>query len=203
VKQGDVEAEIVSTIQELHADMVIMGTHGRGLVGRTVIGSVTQHMLRKLPIPILTVCHVTRPPAFERILFATDLSESSTPGFSSLLGIAGMTRSRITLLHAVDTARLLQTSEAMITVDIPELRNDALSRLNVLAARAGQDVKTETLVVDGHPSSAILKSAEDNCSDLIAITVGKKGLIERALLGSTAERVIRDARIPVLAIPVS
>src|SRR5688500_7395818 len=73
VKSGDVEDEILSTIREDGADLIVMGTHGRGLIGRALIGSLTQKMLRKVDVPILTVCRVARFPAFDRILFATDL----------------------------------------------------------------------------------------------------------------------------------
>jgi hypothetical protein len=60
----------------------------------------------------------------------------------------------------------------------------------------------ETLLLEGNPAETILKAAEENCADLIVMTVSKKGLIERALLGSTAERLIREAHLPVLSIPV-
>ena len=51
------------------------------------------------------------------------------------------------------------------------------------------------------PADAILKTATDKSADLIVITTGHKGLLERALLGSTTERVIRESEIPVLSIP--
>jgi nucleotide-binding universal stress UspA family protein len=203
VKQGETESEIVSTIQQQKADLVIMGTHGRGLFGRAFIGSVTQHMLRKLRIPVMTVCHVTRPLSFGRMIYATDLSESSIVGFQYLAGLAAITGSHITIVHAIDTARLLsQTTEAMVNIDIRQIRDDAETRLKALAAGTGAPIQTDALLVDGEPPYAILRAAEDDCSDLIVITVGKKGLLERALLGSTAERVIREAHVPVLAIPV-
>ena len=56
---------IETAVREQHADIVVMGTHGRGLFGRWLIGSVTQSLLRKLDVPILTVCHASRPLWFE------------------------------------------------------------------------------------------------------------------------------------------
>ena len=79
VKSGNIKNEILAVIREQHADILVMGTHGRGLFGRWVIGSITEGMLRKISIPILTVCRATKPLTFDRILFATDLSESSKP----------------------------------------------------------------------------------------------------------------------------
>ena len=66
IKSGNIKDEITSTIAEQHADIAVMGTHGRGLLGRWLIGSVTQGILRKMPIPILTVCCATRPLTFEK-----------------------------------------------------------------------------------------------------------------------------------------
>jgi nucleotide-binding universal stress UspA family protein len=204
IRQGDIHSEIVSAIAQDKADMVVMGTHGRGLFGRAFIGSVTQHLLRKVHVPVLTVCHVSRPLQFERILYATDLSDSSAAGFLSIVELAAVTRSRVTLLHAIDTAKLVsQTRDAIVNVDLAQIRTDADSHLKALSAdAASRNIPTDVALVEGKPPDAILKAAEDGCSDLIAITIGKKGLLERALLGATAERLIREAHVPVLSIPV-
>jgi nucleotide-binding universal stress UspA family protein len=107
IKAGKIEEEISSTIREAKVDVVVMGTHGRGLFGRAFIGSVTQHMLRNVPVPILTVCRVTRPLTFGRILYATDLSEASNQGFRSVLELADTTRSTVAILHAVHEPALV------------------------------------------------------------------------------------------------
>jgi nucleotide-binding universal stress UspA family protein len=203
VKLGSVEEEISSTIRDENADLVVMGTHGRGLVGRTFIGSVTQHMLRKVTVPILTLCRVARPLTFERILFATDLSEASNRAFRSVLELASVTRSQVAVLHAVHVPSLAYAEPGMPGIDINEVRDDARTKLNELAAKgSNQEIKIETVLLDGSPADALLKAAEEGCADLIVITVKRKGLLERALLGSTAEHVIREAHLPVLSIPV-
>ena len=53
VKAGDVEETIQNAVHEENADAVVMGTHGRTLFGRLLIGSVTQELLRKLGVPVL------------------------------------------------------------------------------------------------------------------------------------------------------
>jgi nucleotide-binding universal stress UspA family protein len=202
-KAGNVEEEISSTIREAKADAVVMGTHGRSLFGRAFIGSVTQHMLRKVPVPILTVCRVIRPLTFERILYATDLSEASNHGFRSVLEFADTTRSTVAVVHAVHEPTLMYVEAGMPPIDKRELLDGARERLKVLEAQAFErKIKIETKLVEGNPAETILKAAEEDCADLIVMTVSKKGLIERALLGSTAERVFREAHLPVLSIPV-
>jgi nucleotide-binding universal stress UspA family protein len=91
----------------------------------------------------------------------------------------------------------------MAPLDTRQLLDSARDRLKTLEAEASErKIKIEVSMVEGNPADAILKAAEQDCADLIVMTVSKKGLIERALLGSTAERVIREAHLPVLSIPV-
>jgi nucleotide-binding universal stress UspA family protein len=202
VKTGNIEEDIFSTIRDVKADVVVMGTHGRGLLGRTFIGSVTQHMLRKVPVPILTVCRVARPLTFERILFATDFSDESNQAFRASLELARITHSRLTILHAVDVLQLKRARVELAGLDIDQLVEEARLRLNSIAAGASTENKVDAVLVEGNAAEAIVKAAEDNCADLIVISVGRRGLLERALLGSTAERVIRESHLPVLSIPI-
>ena len=62
------------------------------------------------------------------------------------------------------------------------------------------DVEVETQVLEGNPAVEITKFASDNGVDLIVVgTLGKSG-IDRILLGSTAEKIVRIAPCPVLVI---
>jgi nucleotide-binding universal stress UspA family protein len=201
VKSSDVEEQILSTIREEGVDLVVMGTHGRGLVGRWLIGSVTQRMLQKVEIPILTVCHVARFPAFDRILFATNLSEPSKEGSRFALELAQMTDSNLTALHAVDVG-VEGGAEAAVYLSGRRLE-EARAKMDEFKAEASrQKLKVETVLAEGAAADAILKTAEEHSADFIVITIEKGGLMERTLVSSTAERVIREADIPVLAIPV-
>lgn len=55
VWDGDPGDMIVSAAEAEHADMVIVGSHGRGAVGRLFIGSVSEHVVRHAPCPVLVV----------------------------------------------------------------------------------------------------------------------------------------------------
>ena len=55
LKEGNPATTIVETAKELHADLIVMGTHGRSGVGRLLLGSVAEVVLRKAPCPVLTV----------------------------------------------------------------------------------------------------------------------------------------------------
>jgi nucleotide-binding universal stress UspA family protein len=55
VKQGDPATLIVQTAEECHADLIVIGAHGHSALGRLLMGSVTEEVLRKAQCPVLTV----------------------------------------------------------------------------------------------------------------------------------------------------
>jgi nucleotide-binding universal stress UspA family protein len=64
-------------------------------------------------------------------------------------------------------------------------------------------MEIDTLVLQGKSFKRILEVAEDRRMDMIVLNLQSKRILERAFLGSTAERVIRLASIPVLSVPVT
>jgi nucleotide-binding universal stress UspA family protein len=202
VKSGNVHEEILETVHDEHADMVVMGTHGRGFLGRLFIGSVTQSILREITVPILTVCRVDRPLKLTRILFATDLSETALEGFRFVRELAKKAGSEIVVLHSIEPVTYVGPEMAVYFNE--NFVEEAKDRLKAFADEALRDhVPVETVVDAGFASERIFKAADENAMDLIAITLENRGRLEKALLGTTAERVIREARLPVLSIPVA
>lgn len=201
LKSGDVKEQIIATIAEQQADVVVMGTHGRGFFSRLMVGSVTEAILRKVSIPVLTVSRATRPLAFRRILFASDLSEASKQGFNSTLDMARMLGSEVVLVHALDSSPTYSGETMVADFSAPSIEDAKIQLAEFAAAANTAGVKVEQIGVEGAPAEEILKAVSENEIDLVVITVGRKGLVERALLGATAEHVIRESRVPVLSIP--
>lgn len=54
-RQGDPATEILAAAESWRADLIVMGTHGRGGLGRLVLGSVAEAVMRHAPCPVLTV----------------------------------------------------------------------------------------------------------------------------------------------------
>jgi nucleotide-binding universal stress UspA family protein len=202
IRVGDIKDEIADAVRKEGADMLVMGTHGRGLFGRLIIGSITEGILRNVGIPVLTVCRAAKPLAFERILFATDLSEYAKEAFDFALELAGRMHSEIFILHVLDQTRLAYGTPEVGGAFGEQEIEEAKAELAALAAEvSAAKVRGETSLVVGPVPDEILKAAEIADADIILIAVQKRRLIERALLGTTAERVIREARVPVLSIP--
>jgi nucleotide-binding universal stress UspA family protein len=55
VREGRTAEEICRAATEIGADLIVMGTHGRGLLGRTVLGSVAEAVLRQASVPVMTI----------------------------------------------------------------------------------------------------------------------------------------------------
>jgi nucleotide-binding universal stress UspA family protein len=202
VTQGDAQEKILSSIWTHDVDLVAMGIHGRSLLDRIFLGSVTLGVMRNIDVPVLTVSQATRPLRFERILFATDLTEGSCAQMQSVLDIAQSERSTVTLFHAVDVGLLQESALPMGAYVTPDYMEQARSGLDELVATAAQhSVATETVLVEGMPAESILSVAEEKHAGLIVLSTAHKGFLERALVGSTSERVIRGSAIPVLSLP--
>jgi len=203
LKAGNVREEIATAIREHHADIAVLGTHGRRRLGRLVVGSTTESLLRKLPIPVLTVSHAIRPMGFERILFATDLSQASARGFAFALDIAKTLQAGILAVHVLPTI-MPAREDGDIAAEAREIAlAEARRKLSGLVTEGRRhDVTVQTLLTEGPAAPAILKAAEESNVDLILATIEEKSALKKALVGTTAEQVIREANVPVLCVPV-
>ncbi|MHB9285598.1 universal stress protein [Halobacteriales archaeon Cl-PHB] len=136
---------------------------------------------------------------FDRILFPTDGSEGAETVFDHVLDLAEAHDATVYVLNVADTTRDSLSQIQGEVVDVLEregaqIVDDAADR----ARRRNVDVRTD--VVQGRPHEAILDNAIDRDVDLVVMpTQGRRGL-ERLLLGSTTERVLRRSDVPVLTV---
>lgn len=208
VRDGEPWREIRAVAEELPADLVVMGTHGRNGFERFVLGSVTEKLLRLMPCPVLSVCHEEgrtweAPGLVRRILYATDLSDFSLDSLAFALGLAPGERVELTLLHAVEELSGVADSLQVPGVGHlgPELERAAGDRLGQLARQVEQrfDVAVSGRLARGRAWREILRVASEERADVIAIGPGH-GALEQFLFGSDAHHVVREATCPVLTL---
>jgi len=106
LERGRVTEVIADTACQLNADLLVVGTHGRGGFKKLALGSVAESVLRMVECPVLTVGeHVPLPasgvPEFHTILFATDFGPASMKAWPYALAIAKEYGSKLVLLHIV------------------------------------------------------------------------------------------------------
>jgi nucleotide-binding universal stress UspA family protein len=213
VKTGDVREELLGIMDKEKVDFVVMGTHGRRNIERFFLGSTTEAMLRRVPVPILTVSridagkeiHKPGPVPIRRVIYATDYSDNATIGLHYAAELCRTFGAQLTVLHVMDRLELWGSELAgYLPDDITRVREIAIERVQQLVKpERTADLKLETAVIDGTPHHEIVKFAEETSADLLALNVQSKSVLERAMLGATAERVIRSARVPVLSIPAT
>ncbi|HRB12642.1 MAG TPA: universal stress protein [Vicinamibacteria bacterium] len=210
VREGEPWREIVSAAAELGADLVVMGTHGRGGFEHLVLGSVAEKLVRRLPCPVLTVSHEeartwAAPGLITRILCATDFSEMSAEALRAALAFAEKHRAPITLLHVVEELPDRNAAAHRALLNLEGLRADlqgrATERLRrIIADVAAPHVAFETRVVAGCAYKEILRAAAEERADLVVIGAQGHGVLDHLLSGSNAQHVIRAATCPVLTV---
>lgn len=136
---------------------------------------------------------------YDNVLIPTDGSDGATVAFDHVLEIADTHDATVHILNVADTTRDSVIQIQGDVVDALETAGEEIVR--DAATRAQQrGISTKTDVLQGEPYSTIIDYAESRDIDLIVMpTHGRRGL-ERFLLGSTTERVVRRAEVPVLTI---
>jgi nucleotide-binding universal stress UspA family protein len=210
VRTGVVGAELLKLTIDEDVGLVVMGTHGRKELQRWFIGSVTERVLRQVPVPLLTVSHVDTEKhriglvALKEIVYATDLSESTHGGLHYAIALARATGAHLTVMHSVYYPDRVLWAPASANFDDERLecRNYIGNQITELFSNERlPKIPVDIAVVKGRPFEMILQVAAEREADLIVINLQSKRALERAFLGATAERVVRLAPIPVLSIP--
>jgi nucleotide-binding universal stress UspA family protein len=140
---------------------------------------------------------------FEKILVATDGSEHGSRAAKVALELGKISGGKVTAIYVADTDRTSHLPDDMLLFSIRELLlkegKEAVKEVEKQAKDAG--VTFEGLVLEGNPGSEIISYAERSGMDIIIMgAVGRTGL-DKFLLGSVAEKVVRNSKIPVLTIP--
>jgi nucleotide-binding universal stress UspA family protein len=205
VSQGEPAQEILRVARQTGADLIVMGSQGRSGLARAILGSVAEHVLRGASCPVLVV----RPPArgsgplrFRTILVPTDFSAGAEAALREAVALALVHGGRIAVLHiphADEPAVWVYDRMAGGEAD-PDLLLARLERRTAPYRAQNPQVLFEHRLREGSPAEEILREAEARRPDLIVLgTRGRSGL-DRMLMGSVAEEVIRGAACPVLAV---
>jgi nucleotide-binding universal stress UspA family protein len=169
------------------------------------------------------------PPKVEvkKILYATDLSENARYAFAYAVSLANLYKAAITIIHVLpEVSDLLdknvigyisaerweeikaqhfkEAKEALIGKSKGRLAiKDVLHQFSekVKETQEGEGFITDDIIVErGNPVEQIIRHAEERSCDLIVMGTHGHGTLEDVMLGSTARRVIRRSKVPVLVV---
>ncbi|HNP72483.1 MAG TPA: universal stress protein, partial [Kouleothrix sp.] len=201
---------LAAAAEQPGVELVAMTTHGRSDISRFWLGSVTEHLIHHAPAPLLLVQPGSAAPdlaasvAFRRILVPLDGSQAAEQMLERAIAFGQPWGACYYLLHAID----LQLEETIATLaPVPTTQSEIETEAEQARAYMEQaarplhdrqlDVKTDVLL--GTPVAAvILGYAAERQVDLIAIKTHGRGGFARLVLGSTADKVLRAAQVPVL-----
>ncbi len=190
---------------EHDVDLVVLGTHGHRGVRRLMLGSVAEEVVRKAPSPVVTVGRgAVAPEAMEggTMLVPVDFSEHRARLLAHAREIASVYGMDVTVLHVVEVTGVPDAYGGYSSLpDAGKLGDRAQKVLDeeVESLRA-EGIDVSIMAESGQPAERVLAVAEEREAAFVMIaTHGRTGL-ERMLMGSVAEKVIRQAPCPVCTV---
>jgi nucleotide-binding universal stress UspA family protein len=210
---GDAASTILDTADADGADMIVMASSGRGAIGRVTLGSVADKVVRTSTKPILVVREVDAPespelPKINRVIVPLDGSDRAQLSLPVAAVVAKQLGAAINLITAVDLPQVVSPAMAYGSAFSAEFYTEieqestkaAEENLDAALAILGEHGATgEKHVMLGSAVGAILDFAKPG--DMVVMTSRGQGGIKRWLLGSVAEKLIRECPAPVLIVP--
>lgn len=201
---------IVRYAERAGIDLIVMGTTGRRGMRRAVLGSVAEEVVRTAPCPVCTVRageDADRPALPARIVVPIDFSEASRDALTYGLRLAQRMARPVVLVHAIEEPSVPLVYGIEVGVETKRASTDALKQRvhralsewmdDAAAALNGEPPAHHMHVDTGAPTASICDAASGADSAIVMATEGRTGM-ERMVLGSVAESVLRQAVGPVV-----
>ncbi|HTZ89692.1 MAG TPA: universal stress protein [Alloacidobacterium sp.] len=182
---------ILQSVEDNHADLLVLGTKAKTGIGRAALGVVARHLLARTPCPMLLVSpgcetHLPTVGCWRRVLIATDFSLASLEALGYAHHVA---YERLMVVHA-ESDRESYTRES------------SLERLRFLAPfDVSHTVPVEHVVTTGEPGRVIAEHANKFHADLVVLGSPDYELEEADLCSSTVLQVVSKVNCPVLCVP--
>ncbi|WP_459192163.1 universal stress protein [Halosimplex sp. J119] len=200
VIQGGPSRTICEYVDDRGIDLVVMGTRGGRDIERIVLGSVTERVVRNSAAPVLVVppqSDSEYPP--ERVLVGTDGSDGSEAAIDEGIDVCAATEAALHVVSVLESSPLgFDVRSEQLTQERERRDEQVLAGARERAADVG--VTVETGIEEGDVVDALNEYVADHGIDLVAVgTHGRTG-IDRRILGSVTENLMRSASVPVLSV---
>ena len=203
IGEGNIWEVVSNLIREKQIDLVVVGTRGRTGLGKVLLGSVAEQILRQAPCAVLTVgpqvsLQPEKAAEMHQILYATDLAAEFPAGAPYAISLAQENQAHLVMLHVIEDR------EAGDLVQPEEVANSMLSKLRQLVPpEAELWCEPACLVEQGESAEKILDVAKRRNADLIVLGARPaKGMLGAAthLNAGTVPKVVSEAKCPVLTV---
>ena len=190
---GDPVLSIANEARARAADLIVMATHGLRGWRRTALGSVTEGVVHGAPCPVLSIARSDRfprllVPGVTKIVCPINFSEVALESLQSAAKLAKSFGCELVIVHVVE----------------PEEKGARVADEQRVRSWIGAEIQSSCtyreIVLRGGAAERILDCVEDIGADLLVIGAQQKLFRDETVIGTTTERLIRFARVPVLTV---
>lgn len=210
VRLGEAAEELVAEARRWPDPLLIVASHGRGGLGRAVLGSVTDRVVRAGAVPVMIVRAGGVP--FERLthlVVPLDGSPMAEQALPYAVALAQRAHARVTLVRVAETHRELLVEfrgrrlAPGVAERMAELEGEAAAYLEAVRARLPAEVAVQTRALSGDPKRQLVSVVERERPDLVVLTTHGQGGVRRWLIGSVTERLLTTTRVPLFVVPAT
>lgn len=168
-------------------DMIVMGAHGSDRLDAVFLGGIANRVVRRSPVPVITVRQESTATKVRRVLVGTDFSDTSRHALQFCLGLRQHGVS-VVLAHVVDNTRVQDDAQATrrVTAELDRLAPEGVER---------------RVLREGDPVRELPVMASEVGADVIAIGVKHHERGPAFLLGRRADGLIGSSTTPILSVP--
>jgi len=196
--EGDVAESILDFARERDIDVIVVGTHGRGGLGRALMGSVAERVFRQSPVPVLTLGphlqRIARAGTPRNILVPVDFTPASERAAHYAVAMAREHSATLTMLHVIE--RWPPEAKADHARAVQGLREKVGNLLGEQAKRLRCNVRVEV----GRVVETILYTTNSTEADLVVMGVRPHAGLLNRLMWPHAYEIVREAACPVLTV---
>jgi nucleotide-binding universal stress UspA family protein len=185
--------QITAFVHERNIDRLIIGTSGRGKLGKLLLGSVAEELIRTIEIPICTIgphANLSTLTGRKGILFATSLHHATNLGLELAVALASASKQNLTILHVIEHGpeHSAEAIDARIALD------------DFISSAAINNVRLNSILRFGEPAATILREVAHLQPHLLILGAVPSSNLRAMVRTGVAYEVITKASCPVLTL---
>jgi nucleotide-binding universal stress UspA family protein len=197
IETGSPGKRIADLAEEEHCQLIALGRKGMSALEKILMGSVTNQVLRRSKVPVLITPKKRGEAKIEKILVPTDFSAGEEKERDYAWAVASRLQADLTLIYVLELYDFKFSPE-----EVKALMDEALNRLQTRKKRRTGFKVEEVVIRDLNAPAGIVTYANRHKFDLILMSTCVSP-VERFFLGSTTEKAVSYATMPVLALPAA
>ena len=199
VRPGLPADEILAFTQERQVDRIVMGTHSPGPIGKLLVGSVAEAVLRSAALPVYIVGPEVADGSYRNfatrsILCAASLQEATAVVAAFAAGLAEQHRARLILQHVI---RPQERAELLAGRTLDEVEAEMIA---LVPERLRGQIEIQTVVVPGDPTEELLYQSRAQQADLIVLGAHGASAFAAITRHGVVYKVLAHAHCPVITL---